>query len=204
MEMYTDILTFLQIFFSETGCNTVQPRTFEDQTAIFGPEMAPYWSGAIIYEWIQEANHYGLITYGTITDAAVSIPVTAKVTRSGTPRPVSPDFENLKKVWRAASASSVESAGYNPQLTPPPCPAFTAGEWEINGNVKLPTVGASLDSAAQTSINEGGEAQPTDTADNKKGGAVSGRVGGAGNGGRVVLGMCVGLVSVMVGFVWWL
>ena len=27
------------IFFSETGCNTVQPRTFEDQSAIFGSEV---------------------------------------------------------------------------------------------------------------------------------------------------------------------
>jgi len=52
------------IFFSETGCNTVQPRTFDDQTAIFGSDMNDLWSGAIIYEWVEEANHYGLISYG--------------------------------------------------------------------------------------------------------------------------------------------
>lgn len=31
------------IFFSETGCNTARPRTFEDQAAIFGEEMLNDW-----------------------------------------------------------------------------------------------------------------------------------------------------------------
>ena len=52
------------IFFSEDGCNTVPPRTFNDQAAIFGPQMVNTWSGAIIYEWIQELNNYGLVEYG--------------------------------------------------------------------------------------------------------------------------------------------
>lgn len=55
----------IPIFFSEDGCNTVPPRTFDDQAAIFGPDMVNTWSGAIIYEWIQETNAYGLVTYGT-------------------------------------------------------------------------------------------------------------------------------------------
>lgn len=46
----------IPIFFSETGCNTVKPRTFGDQAAIFSDEMIDTWSGAIIYEWIEEAN----------------------------------------------------------------------------------------------------------------------------------------------------
>lgn len=54
----------IPIFFSETGCQTVRPRTFGDQAAIFGSEMSETWSGSIIYEWIQEANDYGLISYG--------------------------------------------------------------------------------------------------------------------------------------------
>ncbi len=55
----------IPIFISETGCIKPLPRLFQDQAAIFGQNMSNTWSGAIIYEWIQEANKYGLISYGT-------------------------------------------------------------------------------------------------------------------------------------------
>ena len=60
------------VFLSEDGCNTVPPRTFNDQAAIFGPDMSGTWSGAIIYEWIQEMNQYGLVSYGPPAGADVN------------------------------------------------------------------------------------------------------------------------------------
>ncbi|KAI5309192.1 hypothetical protein KEM55_003833, partial [Ascosphaera atra] len=33
------------IWFSEIGCNAVKPRTFQDLTAILGPDMEDTWSG---------------------------------------------------------------------------------------------------------------------------------------------------------------
>ena len=54
----------IPIFFSETGCNASPPRTFGAQAAIFGPDMSNTWSGSIVYEWVQEANLYGLVSYG--------------------------------------------------------------------------------------------------------------------------------------------
>jgi 1,3-beta-glucanosyltransferase GAS1 len=59
------------VFFSETGCNTVPPRDFGDQAAIFGSNMTGTWSGAIIYEWIAELNAYGLISYGPFASNAL-------------------------------------------------------------------------------------------------------------------------------------
>ena len=59
------------IFFSEDGCNTVPPRTFNDQAAIFSEPMVSTWSGAMIYEWIEELNHYGLVSYGPQLDQTV-------------------------------------------------------------------------------------------------------------------------------------
>jgi 1,3-beta-glucanosyltransferase GAS1 len=52
------------IWMSEVGCNTVPPRNFQDQNAVFSDPMVDTWSGAMIYEWIQELNHYGLVSYG--------------------------------------------------------------------------------------------------------------------------------------------
>ncbi|KAI9711693.1 MAG: hypothetical protein M1828_001804 [Chrysothrix sp. TS-e1954] len=185
------------IFFSETGCNKPEPRTFQDQVAIFGPQMDPYWSGAIIYEWIEEANNFGLITYGDDTNALQSPAATIQVIRSGSPTPMTPDFSVLKSVWAQVSPSSVASSAYSPSLTAPPCPGFTPNIWEVNGDVSLPSVGATLDSSAQSSINAGTAAAPSAT-----GSATpsSGKKGAA-SGGKEIAGVCIGLGAVMLGFV---
>ena len=180
----------LPIFFSETGCNTSPPRTFDDQAAIFGPDMSPYWSGAIIYEWIEEENNYGLVSYGSKVDPTANPQDPDGFPRSGTPTPVTPDYSNLKSQWAQVSPSSVSLADYSPSNTPPPCPASTPGGWELNPNSALPTVG-------QT---QGVSPSPTAT------GATTSKKAkaGAASGGKEVAGMSMGLVSVMLGFVWWL
>ncbi|KXT00107.1 hypothetical protein AC578_5815 [Pseudocercospora eumusae] len=147
----------IPIFFSETGCQTVRPRTFGDQAAIFGPEMSGTWSGAIIYEWIEETNDYGLISYGPPADpTATDGGVVAGYTRTGTPTPISPDFENLKSAWAAVSPSGVQESAYNPSNSAPACPSFTSGLWNINGAVALPTVGQEFNAAVSSSFAAGG------------------------------------------------
>lgn len=136
----------IPIFFSETGCNKPEPRTFDDQTAIFGPEMDGTWSGAIVYEWIQEANNYGLISYGPSAtgDAATASDVQGGYTRKGTPTPISPDFTNLKSRWATLTPSGVALSDYTASasnLTPPPCPSSTPGGWTVDPSSPLPTLG---------------------------------------------------------------
>jgi hypothetical protein len=109
------------MFFSETGCNVVPGgRNFGDQAAIFGPDMSGTWSGSIIYEWVQETNMYGLVTYpnGQIY--------------SGAPIPISPDFDNLKNAWSKVSPSGVSEGAYTPSFSAPACPLATGG-WKVNG-----------------------------------------------------------------------
>jgi hypothetical protein len=60
----------IPIFLSETGCIKPAPRDWADQESIFGPDMTEHWSGAIVYEWINEANEYGIVSYGAKVDPA--------------------------------------------------------------------------------------------------------------------------------------
>ncbi|KAA8574827.1 hypothetical protein EYC84_004072 [Monilinia fructicola] len=113
-----------------------------NQAAILGPEMDDQWSGAIVYEWIEEANDYGLISYGsTVAATVVASGVAGGYSRAGTPTPVSPDFANLQSQWSTLTPTGVASSAYSPTLTPPACPASTSGGWLVDGDVKLPSIG---------------------------------------------------------------
>ncbi|KAJ9249292.1 CAZyme family GH72 [Paecilomyces variotii] len=162
----------IPIFFSETGCNTPAPRTFQDQAAIFGPEMSGTWSGAIIYEWIEEANNYGLVNYGPYNpNAGTNSIVQDGYTRQGTPTPISPDFTNLKSQWATLSPTGVALSEYSAsanKVTFPPCPASTSGGWQVNPSSPLPTLGQTLGKEAS---------QPTNTASASGTGASATKTG---------------------------
>jgi hypothetical protein len=195
------------IFFSETGCNTVRPRTFEDQAAIFGDDMNSQWSGAIIYEWIEEANDYGLISYGpTVAATATATNVAGGYSRAGTPTAVSPDFQNLQSQWSTLTPTGTPSSDYSPTLTPPACPSSTASGWLVDGNVALPTLGETLsaasNSASGTASATGSGSKATGTATGTAASASATK--GSANGGNQVAGMAASLVAVMCGFMYWL
>ena len=142
----------IPIFFSETGCNVPFKRNFDDQAAIFGDKMVDTWSGAIIYEWIQETNKYGLVTYPLSAASYAGAPdVNAAYGVNGTPTPVSPDFENLSRHWATLTPSGVREADYKPSLSAPPCPDFTSGAWQVKADATLPTIGYGLNTASTQS-----------------------------------------------------
>lgn len=188
----------IPIFVSETGCRKPTPRLFEDQASIFGSDMADTWSGAIIYEWIEEANDYGLISYGPIVNPTGAAATTALdgFPRSGTPSPVLPDYTNLQSQWSTLSPTGVKLSAYTMstgKLSAPACPTSTQGGWVVNGNAKLPSLGQTLDAAATASSgNPTSSAKPTSTGK------------GAAAGSKEMAGMGVGLMGVMLGFVVWL
>lgn len=115
----------IPIFFSETGCNLNPPRKFDDQAAIFGPEMNEEWSGAVIYEWDMEENGYGLVSYGSAATAYT----------------LAPDYTNLQSQWATLTPTGTLSINYDlARITPPACPTSTSNGWLVNGDVKLPTL----------------------------------------------------------------
>lgn len=163
------------IFFSETGCNVPGPRIWDDQDAIFGKEMISDWSGSIIYEWIQEQNNYGLISYGPKVDATQQADnVFDGFTRKGTPTPISPDFNNLKAKWASIHPTGVMKKDYDAKMVSTrPCPTSTAdGWWRIDGNVKLPVLGETLTGSftSQASATAEHSSKPTPSKGNNNGG----------------------------------
>ncbi|TAQ86320.1 hypothetical protein B7494_g5359 [Chlorociboria aeruginascens] len=180
------------IFFSETGCRTVKPRTFQDQSAIFGPDMDDIWSGAIIYEWIEETNDYGLISYGSpVSATVVADGVEGGFTRTGTPLPVTPDFANLQSAWSTLTPAGVASSAYSPDITTPACPASTSGGWLVDGDVKLPSLGQTQQTGTTT-------AAPTSTSTSTGSAASATSTKGAASGSMEIAGMSTGLILDML------
>ncbi|PLB53226.1 hypothetical protein P170DRAFT_125780 [Aspergillus steynii IBT 23096] len=151
----------IPIFFSETGCNVARPRLFTDQSAIFSEPMSDTWSGSIIYEWIQETNDYGLITYDDDDDTVTpdagpnnNAPVALDgFARQGAPNRVAPDFDNLKSQWATLNPTGVFLSDYiqsTAAISPPECPASTPGGWAVDPNAPLPTLQDTFHTAAPT------------------------------------------------------
>ena len=198
----------IPIFFSETGCNTAPPRGFEDQASIFGSEMAGTWSGAIIYEWLEEANNYGLVSYGP-TAAATATNAVGGFTRTGTPIPVSPDFSNLKNQWATLSPTGIRLSDYTVSvaaLSTPACPSSTSGGWLVNGNVDLPSLGQTLnrDTATSSATSTPTNTRPAAAVTGTSSSASPTATKGSASGGQRLAGMGVSLVVVMLGFIIWL
>lgn len=95
----------IPIFFSEYGCNIIQPRTFQEVQAIYGPNMTNIWSGGIVYMYFEEANNYGLVT---ISSGSVSTLA---------------DFNNLKTQLASVSPTlaSINTASTSASVTT--CPS---------------------------------------------------------------------------------
>lgn len=187
------------IFFSETGCNTPGPRLFNDQAAIFGPNMVKDWSGAIIYEWIEETNHYGLISYGPAVEPTASGEnLEEGFTRTGTPLPVTPDFSNLKSQWAAITPTGVARSDYDAtSVSTRDCPTSTPDGWLVDGNVAVPTLGATLIKGHSYS------SVPSATASSDSAAASPSETENAVSGSKEIAGMGAGLVAVMMIFTVW-
>ncbi|KAL9126873.1 MAG: hypothetical protein Q9217_004154 [Psora testacea] len=153
----------IPIFISETGCREPRPRLFDDQVSIFGDDMADSWSGAIVYEWIQEANDYGLISYGPKVDPSDPTALDG-YPRSGKPSPVSPDYSNLKAHWATLHPTGVALSAYSTSasgLKPIACPSLTVNGWIVDPTASLPSLGQTLNRAATaTGSQTAGTASP--------------------------------------------
>ncbi|KAJ5279045.1 hypothetical protein N7478_004417 [Penicillium angulare] len=150
------------IFLSEDGCNAVQPREFKDQSALFGSEMSGNWSGAVIYEWRESGNDYGLVNFTKLASGAQ------------TPQLLS-DYTSLSKEWASCTINTT-----SPITKPTPaCPTSNSLYWTLDPSVTLPTIAGlniatvKVASATPTSTSDSdsdsGSVQTTNTSESSSG-----------------------------------
>ncbi|KAK7206035.1 Glucanosyltransferase-domain-containing protein [Myxozyma melibiosi] len=108
----------LPLFFSEYGCNLVEPRPFSEVESIYSEEMTAVFSGGLVYEYVQEANDYGLVNVTAGSDEVTILT----------------DYNNLASMLNSTSNPSGDG-GYTTDNEASECPAYVKGLWEANNTL---------------------------------------------------------------------
>lgn len=64
--------TNIPVFFSEYGCNNVEPRTFTNVPVLYGDQMTEL-SGGLVYEFSQETDNYGLVNINSTDEVSLIV-----------------------------------------------------------------------------------------------------------------------------------
>lgn len=119
----------IPVFFSEYGCNRVQPRVFDEVQALYGPDMTDL-SGGLVYEYSQETSDYGLVNINQNGTVTLRI-----------------DYVNLQSQLSKVNITLLESINATAtRLTPPACSSglidTSAGNFSTNFDIPNAPSGA--------------------------------------------------------------
>ncbi|UNI19913.1 Glycolipid anchored surface protein 4 precursor [Purpureocillium takamizusanense] len=132
--------TSVPVFFSEYGCNTPQPRYWNETLAIYGDKMTPVFSGGVVYQWTEEENNYGLVE---VKDDTLTI---------------MDDYNRLKARWAGIDWKTVQAQSpSNKKASPPECESNLILEKGFHSNFTLPD----LPPKAQGLIDNGIKPKPS-------------------------------------------
>ncbi|KAL8755982.1 MAG: hypothetical protein Q9184_004645 [Pyrenodesmia sp. 2 TL-2023] len=116
--------TTIPIFFSEYGCNKVEPRIWTEVLALYGPNMTPVMSGGIVYEYVQEANNYGLVDLYDNGTAALLI-----------------DYDNLQDQYNKLDIQELQSGNSSAAaLTSPRCSSNLIAASDFSKTFRIPSI----------------------------------------------------------------
>ena len=127
--------TSIPIFFSEYGCNKVEPRVWDEVAVIYG-NMTSVMSGGLVYEYYQEeSNNYGLVNIYDNETAEVRV-----------------DFDNLQKAYGKLDFKTIQSQNSSgTSVKAPSCGKNLISSDSFSSDFKLPD----LPDGAQELIDNG-------------------------------------------------
>ncbi len=140
-------------FFAEYGCNTVLvngARPFTEVQAIYGPNMSPVWSGAIVYMYFQETNDYGKLRLRSYCSSRANHRK-GLVSVSGNSVSTLQDFNNLKTQIAKVHPTGVQMSAYTPSNSAASCPAENSN-WRAAATPLPPTPNKQLCSCMTASL----------------------------------------------------
>ncbi|KAI9752845.1 MAG: hypothetical protein M4579_005460 [Chaenotheca gracillima] len=127
--------TTIPVFFSEYGCNTSPPRTFDEVQALYGTKMTPVLSGGLVYEYSNEPSDYGLVNIND--DGSVKL---------------RGDYDALQSQYNKLDINLLQSTNSTATaVKPPKCVKSLVEYQDFNTNFTLPT----LPKGGQDLINNG-------------------------------------------------
>ena len=128
------------VFFSEYGCNKVQPRVFDEVQVLYG-NLTSVLSGGLVYEWNQESNNYGLVNVYSNQTASLIV-----------------DYDNLQKQFSKLDLKTLQSQNsQQSSIKSPTCGKSIISSSSFNSSFDLPPV----PSGVQDMINNGIKNPPT-------------------------------------------
>ncbi|BDD57785.1 beta-glucanosyltransferase [Monascus purpureus] len=110
----------LPLFLSEYGCNT-NTRKFEEVSALYSTKMTGVYSGGLVYEYSEEASHYGLVEV------------------DGSSVKTLPDFDSLQSAFKN-TPNPEGDGGYNKTGGANGCPSKQLPDWNVDATDALPAI----------------------------------------------------------------
>ncbi|KAH8708478.1 Glucanosyltransferase-domain-containing protein [Phaeosphaeriaceae sp. PMI808] len=113
----------IPVFYSEYGCNKVQPRGFTEVQALYGKQMTSL-SGGLVYEYSQEEQDYGLVVVNS--NGSVSL---------------RKDYDNLQGQYNKLDKDLLQATNQaSTNIKPPACAMGLISAENFSKNFTIPAV----------------------------------------------------------------
>lgn len=108
-------------YFSEYGCNAVEPRPWDDVSALFNSPATDIWSGGVAFSYFPAESDQGEFGMVTISPDGSNVTVNA-------------DFTNLQQKYSQINPPNSPSASSAPTPAYPSCPQDNS-TWLASSNL---------------------------------------------------------------------